>query len=334
MTIVWFLLIFGVVVLSHEFGHFLIAKANGMHVVEFSVGFGPKLLGFTKGDTEYTLRLLWFGGACRFEGEDMTSEEEVTAELSDGAFRKANVWARIATVAAGPVFNFIVAFLFSLIITNLTYVDIPVVQTVTAGGGAQEAGLQSGDRLLSIDGKKVYLYRDVILRSMLSQGDTVVVQYERDGQKYEAEITPHFSEEDNRYLYGFSGGEYVKSKGLEMFKYACYEIRYCVDSTYSALRGLFNGTVGKDDVAGPVGIATVVGETYETSKTYGVLSVVVNMMYIAVVLSVNLGIMNLLPAMRHWMEADWYFCFWRYCAANRFRLKRKELCILQEWLYL
>lgn len=295
MTILWFLLIFGVVVLSHEFGHFLIAKANGIHVVEFSVGFGPKLLGFTKGETEYNLRLLLFGGACRFEGEDMTSEEGKQAELSDGAFQKAGVWSRIATVVAGPLFNFIIAFLFSLVITNLAYIDIPVVQTVTEGGGAEAAGLQAGDRLLSIDGKKVYLYRDVILRSMFSDGDTVTVQYERDNEKYETEITPHFSEADNRYLFGFSGGEYVKSKGLEMFKYAYYEIRYCVDSTYSSLRGLLNGSVGKDDVAGPVGIATVVGETYETSKAHGGLSVLINMMYIAVVLSVNLGILNLLP---------------------------------------
>lgn len=295
MTIVFFLLIFGVVVISHEFGHFLLAKANGIHVVEFSVGFGPKLLGFTKGDTEYTLRILPLGGACRFEGEDMTSEDGEMAELTDGAFLKASVWSRIATVIAGPLFNFILAFLFSLVIVNLTYVDVPVIQTVSEGGGAEAAGLEAGDTLLSIDGKNVYLYRDVILRSMLSDGDTVEVRYERDGQEYITQITPQYSEAEGRYLFGFAGGDYVKSHGLEMFKYAWYEIRYCMDSTYSALIGLFNGTVGKDDVAGPVGIATVVGETYEASKEYGWLSVLMNMMYIAVLLSVNLGILNLLP---------------------------------------
>lgn len=295
MTIIFFLLIFGVVVISHEFGHFLLAKANGIRVIEFSVGFGPKLFGFTKGDTEYTLRILPLGGACRFEGEDITSEEDLKVELSDGAFMKANVWARISTVVAGPLFNFILAFLFSLVIVSMTYVDIPVIQSVSEGGGAEEAGLEAGDMLLSIDGKKVYLYRDVMLRSMLSTGDTVEVSYERNGQEYVTQITPKYSEADGRYLFGFAGGEYIRSQGLEAFKYAWYEIRYCIDSTYSALVGLFNGTVGKDDVAGPVGIATVVDETYEASKEYGWVTVLMNMMYIAVLLSVNLGILNLLP---------------------------------------
>lgn len=295
MTIIFFLLIFGVVVISHEFGHFLLAKANGIRVIEFSVGFGPKLLGFTKGDTEYTLRLLPLGGACRFEGEDITSEEDLKVELSEGAFMKANVWARISTVVAGPLFNFILAFLFALVIVSMTYVDIPVIQSVSEGGGAEEAGLEAGDTLLSIDGKKVYLYRDVMLRSMLSTGDTVEVSYERNGQEYVTQVTPKYSEADGRYLFGFAGGEYIKSKGLEAFKYAWYEIRYCMDSTYSALIGLFNGTVGRDDVAGPVGIATVVDETYEASKEYGWVTVLMNMMYIAVLLSVNLGILNLLP---------------------------------------
>ncbi len=295
MTIIFFLLIFGVVVISHEFGHFLLAKANGIRVLEFSVGFGPKLFGFTKGDTEYTLRILPLGGACRFEGEDVTSEEDLKVEFSDGAFMKANVWARISTVVAGPLFNFILGFLFSLVIVSMTYVDIPVIQSVSEGGGADEAGLEAGDKLLSIDGKKVYLYRDVILRSMLSMGDTVEISYERDGEEYVTQVTPKYSEADGRYLFGFAGGEYIKSQGLETLKYAWYEIRYCMDSTYSALIGLFNGTVGKDDVAGPVGIATVVDETYEASKEYGWVSVIINMMSIAVLLSVNLGILNLLP---------------------------------------
>lgn len=295
MTIIFFLLIFGVVVISHEFGHFLLAKANGIHVVEFSVGFGPKLLGFKKGDTEYTLRLLPLGGACRFEGEDMTSEEDLKAELSDGAFLKANVWARISTVIAGPLFNFILGFIFSLVIVSMTYIDLPVIQSVSEGGGAEAAGLEAGDKLLEIDGKRVHLYRDVVLRSMLSDGDTVDVSYEREGEKFVTQITPKYSETEGRYLFGFAGGEYVKSEGIEVFKYAWYEIRYCMDSTYSALIGLFNGTVGKDDVAGPVGIATVVGDTYEASKEYGWVSVLMNMMYIAVLLSVNLGILNLLP---------------------------------------
>ena len=111
MTLILFLLIFGVVVVAHEFGHFIVAKMNGIHVVEFSVGMGPTLIAFQKGDTKYSLKLLPIGGACMFEGEDGLNTQE--GEESEGSFNKANVWARIATVFAGPFFNFIMAFIFS-----------------------------------------------------------------------------------------------------------------------------------------------------------------------------------------------------------------------------
>ena len=116
MTIILFILIFGVVVISHELGHFLLAKANGIHVVEFAVGMGPTLLGFTKGDTKYSLKLFPIGGACMFEGEDGLAVKE--GEESKGAFPNAPVWGRISTVLAGPVFNFILAFLISLIMVR------------------------------------------------------------------------------------------------------------------------------------------------------------------------------------------------------------------------
>lgn len=102
MTIVLFVLVFGVIVVGHELGHFLLAKANGITVVEFSVGMGPKLLRFKKGGTEYSLRLLPIGGACMFEGEDGLDNDNGTP--SEGAFPNASVWARISTVFAGPFF--------------------------------------------------------------------------------------------------------------------------------------------------------------------------------------------------------------------------------------
>ena len=102
VTLILFVLIFGVVVVSHEFGHFLLAKANGIHVIEFSVGMGPNLFSFQKGDTKYSLKLLPIGGACMFEGEDGLNEKE-DGEDHSGSFLNANVWARISTVLAGPV---------------------------------------------------------------------------------------------------------------------------------------------------------------------------------------------------------------------------------------
>jgi regulator of sigma E protease len=94
VTLILFVLIFGVVVISHEFGHFLLAKANGIHVIEFSVGMGPNLFSFQKGDTKYSLKLLPIGGACMFEGEDGLNEKE-DGEDHSGSFLNANVWARM-----------------------------------------------------------------------------------------------------------------------------------------------------------------------------------------------------------------------------------------------
>ena len=118
VTLILFVLIFGVVVISHEFGHFLLAKANGIHVIEFSVGMGPNLFSFQKGDTKYSLKLLPIGGACMFEGEDGLNEKE-DGEDHSGSFLNANVWARISTVLAGPVFNFILGFVIAFIMVNL-----------------------------------------------------------------------------------------------------------------------------------------------------------------------------------------------------------------------
>ena len=107
-AILAFVIIFGVVVVAHEFGHFIVAKANGIKVLEFSIGMGPKLVNFKKGETEYSLSLLPIGGACMFEGEDGLNEAE--GEPSPNSFNAAPVWARISSVVAGPLFNFILAF--------------------------------------------------------------------------------------------------------------------------------------------------------------------------------------------------------------------------------
>ena len=105
VSIILFIIIFCVIVVAHEFGHFIVAKSNGIHVVEFFVGMGPTLVSFTKGDTKYSIKLLPLGGACVFEGEDGLNTKE--GEVSEGAFPNAPVWTRFATVLAGPVFNFL-----------------------------------------------------------------------------------------------------------------------------------------------------------------------------------------------------------------------------------
>ena len=296
VTLILFVLIFGVVVVSHEFGHFLLAKANGIHVIEFSVGMGPNLFSFQKGDTKYSLKLLPIGGACMFEGEDGLNEKE-DGEDHSGSFLNANVWARISTVVAGPLFNFILGFIVAFIMVNmLVAVRDPVATELMDGGAAQEAGLQPGDRILALNGSKIHLFEEIQLFCMTYRGGEVTVQYERDGVKGTTTLTPQYDESAGYYMMGIMNADFVEMSGLSSFRYAWYEMRYCVKMTWKSLEMLVQGQVSRQDVAGPVGIAVnVVGKTYETAKDYGWQSVLLSMLNITLMLTVNLGILNLLP---------------------------------------
>lgn len=334
LGIVLFFIIFGVVVIAHEFGHFIIAKANGIRVVEFSIGMGPCLLSFTRGGTKYAIRLLPIGGACMFEGEDgrgidqeNESQEEnatedaqspaggaaqsrdeetkrlvkdavATTELGSrsGTFPDAPVFARIGTVVAGPLFNFILAFLFSMIIVGSYGTDLPVVQKVSEGGAAQQAGMQDGDKILTMNGDKIHLYRQVSLHSYLNRGEDVAVTYERDGQVHSTVIKPIYDEQAGRYYMGFLGvGSYEKVGALGTIRYSFYEVGYWIDSTVKSLELLVKGRVSRDDVAGPVGMAQTVNEIYDQSRPSGIYYVWLNMLNFAILLSANLGVLNLLP---------------------------------------
>lgn len=301
-TIILFIIVFGLVVISHELGHFLVGRKNGIRVVEFAVGMGPTLFSFMAGGTKCSLKLLPFGGACMFEGEDGMEREEsaekVREETGDGvAFTEAGVWARIATVFAGPFFNFILAFIIAVILCVFTGADLPVVGTVMEDSAASEAGLCQGDVIIRIGHEPIHFYREVSMISSLNQGETMEITYERNGEKSVTVLTPQYSEEDGRYYMGITnGGAYLECNPLQVFQYGFYEVEYWVKLTYKSLAMLLKGQMTKDDVAGPVGIAQVVGESYDQAeKSYGTSYAILMMLQIVVLLSVNLGIMNLLP---------------------------------------
>lgn len=298
MTLILFVLIFGVVVIAHEFGHFLLAKANGIHVVEFAVGMGPNLISVKKGGTKYSLKLFPIGGACMFEGEDGLNEKG--GEPGEGSFNKAGVWGRISTVVAGPFFNFILAFIVAFIMVNMSDIFAirdPVATQVSEGGGAEAAGLQDGDLILSINGEKIKLYQEISLYMQATyRGGDLEIVYEREGERFTAVLTPQYDEAMGMYLLGVMNGEFREPEGIDTLKYAWYEMRYSVKATYKSLGMMLRGQVGREDVAGPVGIAVnVVGKTYDEAKNYGWQSVVISMLNIILMLSVNLGILNLLP---------------------------------------
>lgn len=288
MSIVIALLVFSVIILFHEFGHFLLAKLNKITVVEFSLGMGPRLLSFEAGGTRYSWKLLPFGGSCMMLGEDGEEEEE-------GSFGSKSVWARMSVIAAGPIFNFLLAFIMALfIVGNLGY-DVPVLLNVTEGMPAADAGLQAGDRIVKMNGKRIHLYREVQNYSMFHQGETVVFQYEREGELHEATVAPELM--NGSYKYGIGGNINYRQKTnvLETLEYSAYEVYYWIDTTVSSLGLLFKGGVQLDDMSGPVGVVDAIGTTYQESRDEGAFYVWMNLLNIAILLSANLGVMNLLP---------------------------------------
>lgn len=288
MSIVIALLVFSVIILFHEFGHFLLAKLNKITVVEFSLGMGPRLLSFEAGGTRYSWKLLPFGGSCMMLGEDGEEEEE-------GSFGSKSVWARMSVIAAGPIFNFLLAFIMALfIVGNLGY-DVPVLLNVTEGMPAADAGLQAGDRIVKMNGKRIHLYREVQNYSMFHQGETVIFQYERDGELHEATVTPELT--NGSYKYGIGGNINYRQKTnvLETLEYSAYEVYYWIDTTVSSLGLLVKGGVQLDDMSGPVGVVDAIGTTYQESRDEGAFYVWMNLLNIAILLSANLGVMNLLP---------------------------------------
>lgn len=291
MTIILFILVFGLIVISHEFGHYLLARVNGIHVVEFSIGMGPKLLHFKKKETEYSLRFFPIGGACIFEGEDGKNESG-----GAGSFQNAPVWSRISTVIAGPLFNFLLAFLLALVIVWFAGSDKPVINGLIEDYPAQEAGIMPGDVITRMNGERIYLAREISINTYLNQEKDMTLTYKRDGKEYEVTVTPKYHEEDGRYLIGFYGyGEAVDCKNINIFRYTYYEVRYSFKATIKSLGMLVSGKANKDDISGPIGIAQVIGEVSQQAAPEGIFVVILNMMNIALVLSVNLGVLNLLP---------------------------------------
>ena len=287
MSIILALLIFSVIVIVHELGHFLLAKYHGITVTEFSVGMGPRLLSHEWGGTRYSLKLLPFGGSCMMVGEEEESEEE-------GSFGSKSVWARITVVAAGPIFNFLLAFVLSVIIVgNIGYDD--TVVDVTPGYPAAEAGMQDGDEIVRMDGSRTYVYREVSLFNSLYQGRTAEVTYRRDGAEYTVRLAP-VKDESGYYRYGFEkSSARTKGTAVQTIKYSFAELRYWLKATVQSLQKLLKGQVALDDVSGPVGIVDVIGNTYKESRSDGWYYVTLNMIIMSILLSVNLGVMNLLP---------------------------------------
>lgn len=288
MGIILAVLVFGTIIFVHELGHFLLAKVNGIRVDEFSLGMGPRLLSKVKGETRYSLKLFPIGGSC------MMGEDDVN-DVGEGSFNSKSVWARISVVAAGAIFNFILAFVFAVIIIAYTGYDEPVISDVLPGYSAEAEGMQAGDKILRMNNKKINIWREVTYYNQFHAGETIELVYERDGEKYEVTIVPK-QDEDGRYLMGVQAPiEYQKANILTALQYGAYEVKFWISTTLESLKMLVTGSVGMDQLSGPVGIGEIVNDTYQESKDYGFVVVLIQMLSIGILLSANLGVMNLLP---------------------------------------
>lgn len=313
MKIIIGLLVISFIVVIHELGHFLLAKRAGIRVEEFCVGLGPRLFGIRRGETLYSLKLFPIGGACIMTGEDgeepKTADEAETQDGSDGpelievegidglidakSFNAKTVWQRFSVVAAGPIFNFILAFVISLMLIGATGVDLPKIGDVPANLPAAKAGLQAGDRITKYDGSKVVIFRDLTLKQFSNGGKPVELTYERDGKEHTATVTPEAV--NGRYVLGITGTAKERVGFFGTIRYSAHEVKYWVDSVFVGLKKIFSGQVARTDVAGPVGIINMIGSSAEASVSSGVGALFSTLAFFTILISANLGVMNLLP---------------------------------------
>lgn len=295
MSIIIAALILGFIIMIHEFGHFLFAKLNGISVLEFSLGMGPRLFSFERGGTRYSFKILPFGGSCSMLGEDEVCDDEV-------AFGSKSVWARISVVAAGPVFNFILAFVLAMILTGISGHGTTTLEGVMEGYPAQAAGFQAGDEILKLNGRRVHSYRDINWYLFSHSEDSIEVTMRRTGEggsreTMVKELIPMYSRETDSYMLGvqFDGKDYPIKNPLELLTYSAYEVQFWIHYVFDTFRMMFSGMVSMNDISGPVGIVDAIDTTVEETAPYGIYAVILTLINLTILLSSNLGVMNLLP---------------------------------------
>lgn len=311
------IVLFSLIILFHELGHFLLAKANKVGVIEFSLGMGPRIISYAKtekghrvkffgptkyfeeheefeGHTVYSWKILPFGGSCMMLGEMENVED-------DRAFGKKGVLARMSVIFAGPFFNFVLAFVLSLFLIGSIGYDEPLLTKVAPGLPLAEQGFQDGDRVTEINGRSIFVNRELsyYLQFHPLSDQPVELTVERDGNEITKTVTPKLEKDSNGndvYRLGFTFNTARTKAGVwETVKYSAYEVKFWIFTTIESLGQMLSGKVSAKEVSGPVGIVKVVGEVVEESKPGGVGLVLSNILIMGILLTANLGVMNLLP---------------------------------------
>ena len=293
MSYIFAILLFSFLIFIHELGHFIAAKAFGVQVNEFSLFMGPAIFKKQVGQTLYSIRCIPIGGFCAMEGEDEASD-------NPRAFPNAAWWKRVIILAAGAAMNFLtgIVLLACFFAPNKQFI-LPVIGEVDPRCSfAGSAGIQEGDRILSVDGEKVYVYSDFSLILSLNPGDVHDLVLDRGGEKVilnGLEMRKQdFENEDGTVSqrFGFSFTLVDANLG-QTLKYTWASTRDTVRMVRLSLQMLFTGKAGVEDVSGPVGIVTQMAQVADNSgsRYYAFL----NLLYFGGFIAINLAVMNLLP---------------------------------------
>lgn len=290
-TVIITALLLGVLIFIHELGHFLAAKAVGIKVHEFSMGlFGPKLYGFRRGETDYTLRLFVFlGGFVRMAG--MNPEEPDYND--ERGFNRKPVWQRMLVIGAGPFMNFVLALLMFTFIAGALGLPVrgdpaPVIGDVETTGVAVKAGIEPGDRVVSINGQPIASWEQMVARIHGSLGVPLKIELERAGRRWTVEVTPGPNPLDaKKGAIGIMPRYIVERLGLsDSLKYGAIQTVGVTAMWFKSIGGMIRREVPAD-VVGPVGIARMVGQAARVGAA--------QVLFLGALLSVTLGIINLLP---------------------------------------
>ena len=287
LQIILAILAFGMLVIVHEFGHFITAKRGGVQVNEFWIGMGPTLLKKQHNGTLYCLKLLPFGGACVMEGEDSESD-------NDHAFGNASLPRRMLIVAAGALMNFLVGFLIVLAVIqpngpNGGYIVSTIDSVDPASTAAAAGGLQAGDEILEVDGYNILLRSDFEMALSRGMDTTYEVVVRRDGEKVTLPavvLEATIEGEDGRKMIGLTFAEQPDSIGMHVNMAVRTSLNYA-RLVWVSLGMLVSGQVGVDQLSGPVGVASVMA----TTASYSISA----FLQLVAFISINLGVMNLLP---------------------------------------
>lgn len=291
MTIIYFILILGITVMVHEFGHFLFAKKAKVHVYEFSIGMGPRIFKWKRknDETEYSIRLFPIGGYVQMAGEDNEDEKKVPKE---GLMQSKTWFQRFMITIAGVMFNFIMSIILLFFIALFTgspqseaYIGI-----LEENYPAYSSGLEVGDEITHINDKRVSSADILLLELEINKGKTVTFTVKKeDGTVKNVTIEPVRIEENETevYKYGFGLSTKVKTGFLAAIKYAFQKTFILIHQMVLIIGNLFTGGLSLNSLSGPVGIYNVVGETAKAGF--------VNLIFLLAYISINVGFMNLLP---------------------------------------